>query len=146
MAAKTARIPIGTWLGVARGVLEFDNVARLGDLSVPTLVLWATQDAWLPEADQALLRSALDAAAAGCRMEYVWKQYGREPLPASGLQESDLGHNFQWGAPEATAEDLAAWLERRAPTRDLYYVDPAAPSRILSETGGAVLLQSLTCP
>ena len=145
LAAKTARMPIGAWLGAARAVLRFDNVTRLGELRVPTLVLWATQDVVTPESDQILLRSALDAAATACRMEYVWKQYGRERLPASGIQESDLGHNFQWGAPEAVAADLAAWLERGAPDGNQYYVDPAEPDRIAVGQEAAVVLRGATC-
>ena len=145
MAAKTARVPIGTWLGVARAVLEFDNVARLRELSVPTLILWATQDAVTPEADQIVLRSALDEASRACRMTYVWKEYGRSPLPASETQASDLGHNFQWGAPEAVAEDVAAWLETGAPTPDLHHVDPADPRRLVTARGAAKLLRGEGC-
>ena len=71
LAAKTARIPIGAWLGAARAVLRFDNVTRLADLRVPTLVLWATQDVVTPESDQILLRSALDEGAAAGIVPHV---------------------------------------------------------------------------
>ena len=145
LAEKTARTPIGAWLGAARAVLRFDNVTRLGELRVPTLVLWATQDVVTPESDQILLRSALDAASGACRTGYVWKQYGRERPPASGNQESDLGHNFHWGAPEAVAADLAAWLERGAPDGNQYYVDPEQPDRITVEQEAAVVFRGTTC-
>jgi pimeloyl-ACP methyl ester carboxylesterase len=145
IVAETARTPIGTWLGVGRGVLEFDNVARLGGLAVPTLVLWATQDGLLPESDQVALRAALDPASAGCKARYVWKAYGKQPLDASGLQTSDLGHNFQWGAPAAVAEDIAAWLDHGTPTPDLYYADPADPRRIRTDPGAAALLAGPAC-
>lgn len=145
LAAKTARMPIGAWLGAARAVLHFDNVTRLGELRVPTLVLWATQDVVTTESDQVILRSALDAAARACRLEYFWKQYGREPLPESGIQESDLGHNFQWGAPEAVAEDLADWLERRTPNPHQYHVDPDQPDRIAVGQEAAVVFRGATC-
>lgn len=145
MAAMTARTPIGTWLGVARAVLEFDNVDELRELSVPTLILWATQDAVTAEADQVVLRTALDQASRACRMTYVWKQYGRTPLPESGTQASDLGHNFQWGAPEAVAEDIAAWLEGGAPTPDHHYLEPAGPRRIAIAPGEAKLLRGEAC-
>jgi pimeloyl-ACP methyl ester carboxylesterase len=127
MAERTARVPLGAWLGVGRAAAQFDNVERLGELSVPTLVLWASQDGVTSPADQAVLRSALDVASRGCRTTYVSKRYGREPLPASGLQESDFGHNFQWGAAEHVAADLAAWLADGAPIRDLHYLDPTDP-------------------
>jgi pimeloyl-ACP methyl ester carboxylesterase len=144
-AAETARIPIGTWLGVGRAVLEFDNVARLEDLAVPTLILWGTQDGILPESDQIALRAALDPAAARCRAHYIWKAYGKEPLAASGLQTSDLGHNFQWGAPEEVAADIAAWLDHGEPTSDLYYADPADPRRIRTDPGKAVIVEGPAC-
>ena len=34
----------GTWIGGARAGQIFDNTKRLGDLKVPTLVIWGTQD------------------------------------------------------------------------------------------------------
>lgn len=145
LAARTARVPVGTWLGVARAALVFDNVARLGELTVPTLVLWASQDGVTAEADQTVLRSALDTAAHACLTSYVWKRYGREPLPASGLAESDLGHNFQWGAPEAVAADLAAWLTHGRPTSDLHYADPETRA-VRTEAGAAELISAPPCP
>lgn len=146
LATRTARVPIGAWLGVGRAVLQFDNVERLGELTVPTLVLWATQDGvTTPDRDQAVLRSALDAAARRCRTTYVMKRYGREPLPASGLQESDFGHNFQWGAAEEVAADLAAWLDAGAPTPDLYYLDPSDPRVVVTGPGEAELQRGEPC-
>jgi pimeloyl-ACP methyl ester carboxylesterase len=145
LAAKTADVPLGTWLGVGRALLAFDNVDRLGDLSVPTLVLWGSQDAATPEADQILLRSALDVASRRCRTSYVWKRYGREPLPTSGLQESDFGHNFHWGAPEQVAADLSAWLGDGAPTADFHFVDPSDRHTVVTAPGAAQLLRGPAC-
>ncbi|HET6361289.1 MAG TPA: alpha/beta hydrolase [Gemmatimonadota bacterium] len=145
MASRTARLPLGAWLGVARAALEFDNVARLADLTVPTLVLWGSQDAVTAESDQVVLRAALDAAAKACRTTYVWKIYGREPLPASGVAESDFGHNFQWGAGPEVAADIAAWLETGAPSEDLTYVDPAAPGGKRTARGEADLIRGPDC-
>lgn len=145
LAARTARVPLGTWLGVARAVLEFDNVSNLAELSVPTLVLWATQDAVTAETDQVVLRSALNEASRACRTTYVWKSYGREPLPASGLPVSDLGHNFHWGAADAVAADIAGWLEGGAPTPDFHYADPADSRRIETVPGEAMLVVGEVC-
>jgi pimeloyl-ACP methyl ester carboxylesterase len=146
LAERTARVPLGVWLGVGRAALQFDNVERLSELSVPTLVLWASQDGVTSAPDQVVLRAALDAASRSCRMTYVSKQYGREPLPASGLQESDFGHNFQWGAAEQVAADLAAWLADGAPTPDLHYLDPSDPRVVVTAPGEAELLRGQPCP
>jgi pimeloyl-ACP methyl ester carboxylesterase len=145
LAARTAEVPVGTWLGAGRALLAFDNVDRLGGLTVPTLVLWAIQDVVTPESDQILLRSALDVASGRCRTTYVWKRYGRVPLPPSGLQASDFGHNFHWGAPEEVAADLAAWLADRAPTTDLHYVDPSDPRTVATSPDEAELLHGPPC-
>lgn len=145
LAARTARVPLGAWLGVGRAALQFDNVDRLSGLSVPTLVLWASQDGVTSPADQVVLRSALDAASRACRATYVSKRYGREPLPASGFQESDFGHNFLWGAAEPVAADLAAWLADGVPTPDLYYLDPSDPRVVLTAAGEAELERGPPC-
>jgi len=135
---ETSRIPLGTWIGVVRVMNDLDNTRRLGELSVPTLVIWPTQDVTFTAGDQAELEAALDAAARACATRYHWKVYGRTPLPASGLQMDDLGHNVQWGAAEAIARDLAAYLrEDGEPTWDLSYADPADVHRILTEPGAA---------
>ncbi|MGH7359327.1 MAG: alpha/beta fold hydrolase, partial [Candidatus Rokuibacteriota bacterium] len=135
---ETARTRMGTWVGVVRAMDAFDNTERLADLGVPTLVLWPTQDVTFVASDQVELKAALNQAVRACRMRYFFKEYGRKPLPASGLQEDDLGHNLQWGAPEAVARDLAAYLrEDGEPTRDLPYADPADPRRVLIDGGAA---------
>jgi pimeloyl-ACP methyl ester carboxylesterase len=145
MAQRTSRVPLGAWLGVARAALRFDNVERLAELSVPTLVLWASQDGVTSPADQVVLRSALDVASRGCRTTYVSKRYGREPLPASGFQESDFGHNFQWGAAEQVAADLASWFAEGAPTADLHYLDPSNPRVGVTAPGEAELEHGPPC-
>ena len=146
LAARTARVPLGTWLGGARALLEFDNVGDLSALSVPTLILWATQDGVTAENDQIILRSALDEAARACRLTYVWKSYGREPLPPSAAPVTDLGHNFHWGAAEAVAADIAAWYEGGAPTADHHFADPTDPRRIVIAPGEATVLRGPSCP
>ena len=143
IAPETARTRLGTWIGVARAVLAVDHTERLKDLRVPTLVIWATQDAFFPESpDQELLRAALDSAAARCGAGSVWKRYGKRPLPPSGLPEDEIAHNVQWGAAAAVAADVAAFLrEDGAPTRDLYYADPENVHRVLTAEGEATLIE-----
>lgn len=135
---ETSRIPLGTWIGVARALNTFDNTERLSGLGVPTLILWPTQDVTFVAEDQVELKAALDPAVEACRMVYFHKEYGRQPLPPSGLQEDDLGHNMQWGASEAVARDLAAYLrEGGEPTRDLYHADPDDIRTIVTAPGEA---------
>lgn len=141
VVSETAAVRLGTWIGVLRAIARFDNRDRLRQLSVPTLALWATQDAFFVEENQAELRSALDMAVAARRTRYVFKTYGRAPLPASGRQEGDLGHNVQWGAPRMVAADLTAWVTTGRPTADLPYCDRDYPSRVLVENGGARLVE-----
>lgn len=138
---ETAAVKLGTWIGVLRALARFDNRERLRRLNVPTLVIWATQDSFFVEEDQAELRVALDAAVAAGRTRYVFKTYGRAPLPASGQQESDLGHNTHWGAPQMVAADLTSWVMTGWPTPDLPYCDPADPRRVLVQKGAAHLVE-----
>jgi pimeloyl-ACP methyl ester carboxylesterase len=143
VTAETARTPIGTWLGAARALLEFDARERLSELTVPILVLWPTQDAFFPYTPyQADLIAALDRAARLCNTSYVFKRYGTRPLPESGLQEDELGHNLQWGAPEGVALDLASWLrDRGRPTSDHFASDPENVRRVVSSKGEALLVE-----
>jgi pimeloyl-ACP methyl ester carboxylesterase len=135
---ETARTRLGTWIGSVRALAAFDNRAALAHLRVPTLVIWATQDNAFPEEpDQARLRASLGAAAAACRTTWFFKTYGKEALPASGQQESDLGHNVQWGAPEAVAADIASFVRTGRPTADLPYADPRRALRVSIDRGAA---------
>ena len=55
---NTLGMPAGTWVGGARAVQQFDNTKRLGDLKVPTLVVWGTQDSiFLSDPDQAAVKT-----------------------------------------------------------------------------------------
>ncbi len=107
---ETARIPLGLWLGFVRHFLQWDNSEQLKDLKVPVLVIWATQDNIFPGSDQKLLLDSLDLASHRHKTKYYWKQYGKKPLPASGMQEDDAGHNTHWGTPDAVAADVASFL------------------------------------
>jgi pimeloyl-ACP methyl ester carboxylesterase len=146
---ETSRVPLGTWIGGVRAMLEFDSRARLQTITVPTLSLWASQDSIFPASpDQEELRAALDAAATSCLAGYFWKPYGKKPLPASGLQEDELGHNLQWGAPDEVAKDLGAYLTGGAPTSDFYFADPADIQKTAIEPGAAMITSKTTemCP
>jgi pimeloyl-ACP methyl ester carboxylesterase len=150
IARETARVPLGTWLGAARAFLSFDNRERLTELTVPTLVLWPIQDSVVPRSPyQTDILASLDRAAASCRASYVFKQYGSRPLPASGLQEDDFGHNLPWGPSREVALDLASWLrDGGQPTKDHYLADPENPRRVVTKKGEAILTEggAKDCP
>ena len=141
IAEETAHVPLGTWLGETEALLETDTSRRLRHLKVPALVLWGTQDPiFYRRPDQSSLIRTLTRAAHG-KGSFAWKQYGEQPLPASGYQESDLGHNLQWEAPRQVALDLDAFLRTGRPTPDLYRSSLADPRRIVTEPGDAVVIR-----
>lgn len=141
---ETAATKMGAWIGAARALAAVDNTTRLHDLTVPTLVLWATQDAFFPDADQADLRDSLDVAAAACEgATYHFKQYGKRPLSELGYQTDDLGHNTQWGAPAEVAADIARHMQTGAPTKDWYYASLANPQITITKKGQAPILRNL---
>lgn len=149
IAPETAATRMGAWIGAARALAEIDNTERLAELTMPTLVLWATQDAFFYETDQADLRDAFDTAVSACRMSYHLKQYGKRPLSEMGVQIDDIGHNTQWGAPHEVAADLASFLTKGEPTKDWYYSIGGDPQTIATEPGNAPLTQSKpagSCP
>jgi len=136
---ETARVKIGTWIGGIRVLATFDNSKRIRSLAVPTLVIWGSQDSFmLAEPDQKLVKQVLaDAARARSSINY-WKQYGVRPLPSSGEQETDIGHNAHWAAPETMAADIDAFIRTGAPTADLPHSAEAPDiSRIMVERGKA---------
>lgn len=118
---ETAQVRIGTWRGATEALLEVDNTARLAGLTVPTLVLWGSQDSiFYLDPDQTGIIAALEKAKAAHRTVGVWKQYGVDPLPASGAQDSDIGHNVQWDAPLQVADDILSFIKTATPTSDRY--------------------------
>lgn len=141
IATETAEVPLGTWLGETKALLDTDNTRRLTHLKAATLVLWGSQDAiFYQSPDQDALIASLKKAAKG-RGSFAFKQYGALPLPASGYQESDIGHNVQWEAPAEVARDIDAFLRTGRPTRDLFRTDfPADVQRIVTEPGAATII------
>lgn len=139
---ETAGTRMGTWIGAARALLATDNRERLKSLSVPALILWASQDAIFYESDQDELLASLDVAAAGCKTSYYFKQYGKRPLGPDGIQIDDIGHNTQWGAPEEVAEDIESYLRHGKPTKHWYYSADGDPQHIVTKHGKAPIVKS----
>jgi len=126
---ETAKVKLGTWIGATKALLATDNSTRLLKLSVPTLVLWASQDnVFLADPDQLAIKSVLHDAATHQNVTMYWKQYGSRKLPPSGAQEDDIGHNIPWGAPEQVAADINAFITRGRPLQSLPHAD--APDHI----------------
>ncbi len=132
--AETVKVPLGAWIGVIRGMAETDNRERLKQLRKPTLILWATQDNSFPEIpDQQWVKQAFEQAAAANGTRVIYKTYGKTPLPASGMQESDLGHNLHWGAPAAVAADIASFIKTGMPLKGIPYANPDNLKQVLTD-------------
>ncbi len=136
---ETASVKMGTWIGASEALLEFDNTARLAALTVPTLVIWGTQDAIFYKApDQDGLLAALKSSKA----KWFWKQYGKVALPASGFQESDIGHNVQWEVPAAVGDDIAAFIATGQPSDSNYSMVKDGAGWKLDTGVGATVVKS----
>ncbi len=134
---ETIRVPVGTWIGMMTALGKVDNRAALRDLRVPALVLHACQDMVITAPDQAQVKAALRAAAQRHGTPIIYKTYGKTPLPASGQQESDLGHNLQWAAPRQVAADVSAFIRSGVPVVNLPYINPKNVNEVLTEAGNA---------
>ncbi len=100
----------------------------------PTLILWATQDNAFPEEpDQRRVKEAFQSAAETNGTRIIYKVYGKIPLPASGMQESDLGHNLHWGAPDEVAADIASFIQNGLPAPGLPYANPQNMKQVMTE-------------
>jgi pimeloyl-ACP methyl ester carboxylesterase len=143
MAAEAARTKLGTWIGGLRTLGAFDYSQRLRDLTVPALVIWGSQDTGFHfDPDQKSLRQALTLASSAHATVSYWKQYGIRPLPSSRNQESDIGHETQWEAPDTMASDIAAFVKTGAPTSDLPHSDEAPNfSHIMVEKNRAIVVK-----
>jgi pimeloyl-ACP methyl ester carboxylesterase len=135
---ETSLTKMGTWIGATAALLEVDNTEALKNLTTPTLVLWASQDAiFYFTPDQTGMLAALRTSKA----PFVWKQYGKVALPKSGAQESDLGHNLQWEVPKEVAADILSFMSTGQPTMDYTSATMAADgAKMTSEPGKALMI------
>ena len=125
---ETARVKLGTWIGATKALLATDNTERLKSLSVPSLIIWGTQDSPFFQSDQASVKASLDVAAASGKTSYYWKRYGVIPMPQSGQQLNDIGHGVPWEAPREVASDIVSFITIGRPTPHLYRTD--APNNL----------------
>ena len=147
IAAQTAGEWFAGWGTVDPTPVPAAPAERLETLSVPTLVLWGSEDHYLSRASQDRLIEVLRRASqTHQQMYFYWKQYGVRPPPASGdkHEADDIGHNLSWEAPRQLAADIDSFVRTGAPTRDLYRTDaPADKRRILVEPGKAIVVSSM---
>lgn len=133
---------MGTWIGATGALLDFDNTSRLAELGVPALVIWGSQDSiFYHDPDQTGIIEALRKAATIHKIPMIWKQYGIDPLPKSGAQETDIGHNVQWDAPDQVAADILSFIRTGKPTPALSraVITPAGTT-IKTEPAGATII------
>jgi pimeloyl-ACP methyl ester carboxylesterase len=146
IAAQTAGESLATWGTLDPTPTPHAPAVRLDSLSVPTLVLWGSEDAGLSRASQDRLIDLLRRASESRQgMYFYWKQYGVRPPPPSGdkHQADDIGHNLSWEAPRQLAADIDSFVRTGAPTHDLYRTDwPADIHKILVVPGAAIIVSS----
>jgi non-heme chloroperoxidase len=130
---ETIRTKLGTYIGVATALGMVDNRDACTTITNPTLVLWARQDMAFPENEQAEVRQAFLTASRSNNSVFYYKVYGRAPLPQSGVQDTDLGHNLQWIAPRQVANDMLAFIVKGAPEKNLPYLNPQNFSEVLTD-------------
>jgi pimeloyl-ACP methyl ester carboxylesterase len=146
IAAQTAGESLATWGTLDPTPPPPRPPERLDTLSVPTLVLWGSEDAGLSRASQDRLMELLKRASqTHPGMYFYWKQYGVRPPPLSGdkHEADDIGHNLSWEAPRQLAADIDSFVRTGAPTRDRYRTDaPADIHKIIVEPGMATIVSS----
>jgi pimeloyl-ACP methyl ester carboxylesterase len=145
IAAQTAGESLASWGVIDPTPPPPQAPERLDTLSIPTLVLWGSEDAGLDRASQERLIALLRRASRNGGMYFYWKQYGVRPPPRSGNKHDadDIGHNLSWEAPRQLAADIDSFVRTGAPTRDLYRSDaPTDIHKILVEPGKAIIVSS----
>jgi pimeloyl-ACP methyl ester carboxylesterase len=146
IAAQTAGEWLASWGTLDPTPMPPDPPDEIEQLTVPTLVLWGSEDFYLTRASQdALMDRLRQASRTHAGMYFYWKQYGVRAAPRSGdkHQADDIGHNLSWEAPAQLAADIDAFVRSGAPTRDRYRTDaPADIHRIIVEPGKATIVSS----
>jgi len=89
---ESLKVPARVWRAVFESFLEADFSAQLGEIRVPTLIVWGDRDAICPRSEQ----EALAAAIPGAQL----------------VVYPDAGHAPHWEEPERFAADLVTFIER----------------------------------
>jgi non-heme chloroperoxidase len=90
--AESLKVPARVWRAGFAGLFTDEHVARLGEITAPTLLVWGDQDAFVPESDQETLLAT---------------------IPGSLLESyQGAGHAVHWEEPGRFAADVVAFIER----------------------------------
>ena len=94
--SESLKVPAHVWRDYYEGVvLTADDTPRLGEISMPTLILWGERDAVLPREEQERRAAALPNA--------TLRVY------------PDTGHAVAWERPEWVVRDLEEFMRGRRP-------------------------------
>jgi non-heme chloroperoxidase len=95
VVSESLKVPTRVWRDYYEGVvLTVDDTSRLGEIGMPTLILWGEQDALLP------------------REELEWRAGA---IPNATLRMyPETGHLAHWVRPEWVVRDLEAFLKETA--------------------------------
>lgn len=96
LVSESLKVPARVWRDYWKGVLlTVDDTSRLGEIDVPTLILWGEQDALLPREEQ---------------------EHTVAVIPGAKLKVyPDTGHAVAWERPEWVVRDLKEFIEGTYP-------------------------------
>lgn len=89
--AESRKLPAHVWRAALAGLLASDNRPRLGDIRLPTLLLWGDRDSIFPRSEQEALAAQIPNA--------VLKIY------------AETGHALHWERPEQFVRDLKDFMK-----------------------------------
>lgn len=90
VVTESLKLPARVWQGAIAGLLDADSSARLGEITMPTLILWGAQDTIFDRAAQEQLLAGIGSA--------VLKTY------------AGTGHALHWERPATFVRDLVAFI------------------------------------
>jgi pimeloyl-ACP methyl ester carboxylesterase len=132
---ETIGVRIGTWIGAIRMLASVDNKSLIiQNLKIPTLILWASQDSFIIQSDQDLVKETFAAAARKNKIAVMYKTYGKVGLSQSGTVFNEVGHNLHWASPKQVALDIDSFMENGYPIDNLPYANPLNVKEILIES------------
>jgi non-heme chloroperoxidase len=95
VVSESLKVPAHVWRDYYEGVvLTVDDTARLGEIGVPTLILWGEEDTLLPREEQERRAAAIPNATLRVYPE--------------------TGHLAHWVRPEWVVRDLQTFLKETA--------------------------------
>ena len=137
---ETIDVNVGTWIGSIRMLASVNNKSLIiQNLKIPTLILWASQDSFMLESDQDLVKETFSTAAKKNIVTVMYKTYGKVGLSQSGTVFNEVGHNLHWASPKQVALDIDSFMDNGHPIDNLPYANPLDVKEILIESKPNVL-------